>query len=343
MARRIESVHKAQLALGKHGLAKKENPTFAEFAPRYLKYSEANKPAFSVERYYIPRTLVPFFGRHRLSEITAYTLEKYKQKRLGAKLKKSSINRELGLLKSMLTTAVKWELVENNGARDARLFKLDEPPVERVLSYEEEEKLLAACDDPELLFRAPHLKPIILVAVYTGLRRSEILRLRWADIDFDNDVLIVRKSKSRAGAGRLAYLNTLLRSTLQQWRQQVQGEWVFPSPKNPQEHVGDIKHSFYRAVKIAGIPHLTFHQARHTFCTRLDAAGVSLSVIQELAGHASITVTRHYLHPAKELKRKAVELILPSRKEAEPATKAATPAAQSEIRGQEESLQLVVQ
>ncbi|MGD0921670.1 MAG: site-specific integrase [Terriglobia bacterium] len=343
MALRIESVHKAQLALGKHGLAKKENPKFSDFAARYLKYSEANKPAFTVERYYVPRALVPFLGRYRLNEISAYTVEKFKQKRLDAGLKKSSINREVGLVKSMLSTAVKWELVETNGARDAKLFKLDGPPVERVLSYEEEAKLLQACDHPELHFLAPHLKPIILVAVYTGLRRGEILRLRWADIDLDNGILIVRKSKTRAGQGRVMYVNAVLRATLQQWREEVEGEWVFPSPKNSKEHVGDIKHSFCRAVKIAEIPHITFHQLRHTFCSRLSDAGVPLAVIQELAGHASIVMTRRYMHPANELKRKAVELILAPGKVAEPATKAATTALQSGIGGQERRPQLVVQ
>jgi hypothetical protein len=99
---------------------------------------------------------------------------------------------------------------------------------------------------------------------------------------------------------------------------------VFPSPKNSKEHVGDIKHSFCRAVKIAEIPHITLHQLRHTFCTRLSEADVPLPVIQELAGHASIVMTRRYMHPANELKRKAVELILAPGKVAEPATKAAT-------------------
>jgi integrase len=352
MAVRIESVHRTQLALGKHGLAKKENPTFAKFAPRYLAYSKANKPAYTVERYYIPGTLVPFFGRSRLSEITAYSLEKYKQKRLDSGLKKSSINRELGLLKSMLSSAAKWQLIDANPARDGKLFKLDEPPSTRVLTYDEETKLLAACEDPELRLRAPHLKVLITAAICTGCRRGELLRLRWADIDFDSDILTVKKSKSRAGTGRIIYLNTLLRSTLQQWRHKVDGEWVFPSSKAPGEHIGDVKNSLRRAVKISGITPVTCHQLRHTFCSRLSDAGVPIAVIQELAGHASIVMTRRYMHPANELKRKAVELVLPTKKEkrrqkkekkAKPATKAATPAAQPEMQAQEERLQLVVQ
>jgi hypothetical protein len=114
-----------------------------------------NKPAYVVERYLIPRTLVPFFGRFRLSEITVLTVEKYKRKRLKCGLKKSSINREIGLLKSMLASAVEWGDIKRSGARDAKLFKLDEAPVGRVLSYDEEALLLEACDNPELQCLAP--------------------------------------------------------------------------------------------------------------------------------------------------------------------------------------------
>ena len=325
-ALKMQAIHRAQLALGKYGLgSKREVPKFAEFAARYLDYSRTNKSAYAVERYYIPNTLTPFFGKCRLNELTPLTVEKYKQRRLEAGLKKSSINREIGLLKSMVNTAVKWQLVDANSTRDAKLFKLDDPPVERVLSYEEEAKLLAACDLPELQCRAPHLKPIIMVALYTGLRRGEILRLRWAHIDFDNVVLTVQKSKTKAGQGRQVSLNSALRELLLVLHEGATNEWVFPSPKNPREHIGDVKNSFRRPVKISAIPHITFHQLRHTFCSRLADAGVPVAVIQDLAGHASIIMTRRYMHPANELKIKAVELLLHKEKASTPTTVSTTP------------------
>ncbi len=232
----------------------------------------------------------------------------------------------------MLNTAVKWQLLDSNPTRDGKLFKLDDPQVERVLSYGEEDKLLAACEDAELKYLAPHLKPIIMVAVYTGLRRGEILRLRWADIDFDNPMLTVRKSKTRAGKGRQISLNSMLRDVLLTLQKEASGEWVFPSPKIPHEHIGHVQNSFRRAVKISGIPHITFHQLRHTFCTRLGDAGVPFPVIQELAGHASILMTRRYLHPANELKIKDVELLLRKEKVSAPTTIPTTPAPTQTVR-----------
>jgi integrase len=323
-ARNKESVHRAQLLVGNRRAIPEENPTFAGFADHYLKYSEANKSCYGVEFYYVDRTLVPFFGDLTLNKINPLRVELFKQKRLKDGLKKSSINREVGLLKSMLATAVKWQLIEKNGAKEAKLFRLDDPSADRVLSYDEEDKLLSACDRPELLHRAPHLKSIILVALYTGLRRGEILRLRWADIDFEQDVLIVRRSKTESGRGRRVNLNSKLREILLGLCQEKCGEWLFPSPKRfqtpgeSQRHIADIKNAFRRAIRLAGIQPITFHQLRHTFCSRLANAGIPLPIIQDLAGHASIMMTRRYTHPSSDLKQKAVETLLKGRTDVNP-------------------------
>ncbi len=329
-ARDEEAKHRADLLRGKVSGAPSNRPTFAEFAGSYLAYSKANKLSYGVEFYYIDRTLVPFFGKLRLDRINPFELERFKRKRLEDGLKKSSINREIGLLKSMLKTAVEWELTDKNAAKEAKLFKLDEPLSDRVLSHEEECRLLTACDESELRFRAPHLKSIILIALYTGLRRGEILRLKWADIDFERNVLIVRKSKTSSGRGRRVGLNSLLRQTLLSSFEEEHGEWVFPSPKRfqtPNEaerHIGDVKNAFRRAVCLSGIEPITFHQLRHTFCSRLADAGIPMPVIQDLAGHASIIMTRRYTHPSEELKQKAVEMLVRGPTAAQPATKSAT-------------------
>ncbi len=336
-ARQKEKIHKAELLLEKRSTAPEENPTFNSFAVQYLGYSKANRPSYGVEFYYIDRTLSPFFGHLRLKQITPYHIEKFKQKRLADGLKKSSINREIGLLKSMLNRAVKWKQIHANAIQDAELFKLDDDPSDRVLSRDEEVKLLAACEGSALRYRAPHLAAIILVALYAGLRRSEILRLRWADVNFQKNVLIVQKSKTKAGKGRNVNLNSMLRQKLFALFEQEHGEWVFPSPKRfqiagqPECHISDVKNAFRRAVRLAGIKSITFHQLRHTFCSRLADAGASMPVIQELAGHASITMTRRYTHPADERKQQAVEALLRSPKEAAPATEPATELLKSHI------------
>ena len=200
----------------------------------------------------------------------------------------------------MLKTAVEWELSDKNAAKDAKLFKLDEPLSDRVLSREEEPKLLAACDQSELRYRAPHLK-----------------------------------SKTKSGRGRRVSLNSLVRQTLLPSFEKEHGEWVFPSPKRFQKpgeaerHIGDVKNAFRRAVRLSGIEPITFHQLRHTFCSRLANAGIPMPVIQDLAGHASIMMTRRYTHPSEELKQKAVEMLLGRQTVVLAATKSATKAQSS--------------
>jgi integrase len=115
---------------------------------------------------------------------------------------------------------------------------------------------------------------------------------------------------------------------LAQLHEQSHSEWVFPSPKRFQEpgeserHIQSVKNAFRRAVRLSKIAPITFHQLRHTFCSRLANAGVPMPVIQDLAGHASITMTRHYTHPADERKQKAVEGLLRGRDVTKSATEA---------------------
>jgi integrase len=98
----------------------------------------------------------------------------------------------------------------------------------------------------------------------------------------------------------------------------------FQTPGQPERHIADVKNAFRRAVRLARIKKITFHQLRRTFCSRLADAGVPLPVIQKLAGHAAITMTSRYTHPADELKQSAVEVLLKGRKGLVPATEPAT-------------------
>ena len=111
---------------------------------------------------------------------------------------------------------------------------------------------------------------------------------------------------------------------LQEAHGQAKSDWVFPYVKDREKHIQDVKNSYRRAVRLAGIKPITFHQLRHTFCSRLAAAGVDIATIQELAGHSSIVMTRRYMHPHNGLKQQAVELLAAPENGQEGATKSAT-------------------
>ena len=144
--------------------------------------------------------------------------------------------------------------------------------------------------------RVPYLKPIIIVALNTGMRRGEILRMKWADLDFSRGIVTVPEAKN--GEMRHIPMNAHLRKTLSEWRTHQTGEDVFP--------VGEFKRSWMRARKISDITRCRFHDLRHTFASRLVMAGVDLITVKELMGHKEIKMTMRYAHLSAEHKKDAV-------------------------------------
>lgn len=280
---------------------KRNSPRFEQFVPRYLEYVEANKRGLRSEKYRI-RTLAQFFSGKRLSDVTPWDVERYKAERRKT-VKAATVNRELGNFKHMLNMAVRWGMLDKNRIRDVKLLHVEKRP-ERILGRDEEERLLAACNRT----RAPHLLHIVTLALHTGMRKGEILSLEWDMVDFVERSLRIDKSKSKYGE-RTIYLNESAYRTLWQLWQERQNHFVFPNPRNPTEPIKDHKMGYWRAVKLAGIRHIRFHDLRHTFATRLVQAGVDLITVQQLLGHSSIRMTARYAHSLKENKVAAVRLL----------------------------------
>ncbi len=88
--------------------------------------------------------------------------------------------------------------------------------------------------------------------------------------------------------------------------QKRKSDFVFPSSRKPGERLGDSKVGFWRAVKLAGIPHIRVNDLRHTFASRLVRAGADLITVQHLLGHANITMTARYAHALEDGKIDAV-------------------------------------
>ena len=152
-----------------------------------------------------------------------------------------------------------------------------------------------------------HLKSILTVALNTGLRRGELLNLKWNQIDFKARMLRVEKTKS--GKMRHIPINDILFNELSRLKSENgQNSYLFFNPETGKPYL-DMKTGFKGACRRAGIKGLRFHDLRHTFATRLIQAGVDIVTVQNLLGHHSVTVTQRYTHSNDEQKRKAVELL----------------------------------
>jgi integrase len=219
-------------------------------------------------------------------------IERYKQTRKAQGRSEVTINRELAFLKNLFTLAITWGKVAENPVKQVRLFREDNART-RFLTEEEEPRLLAHCN--------AHLKPLVIAALHTGFRKSELLALRWANVDFRHRLIKVEAAYSKTHEARSVPMTETLTATLKSLK--------ISAPSDSTDLVfgyRNVTHTFARAVKRAGIAHFTFHDLRHTFASRLVMAGADLATVKELMGHKHITMTLRYTHLAPGHKRSAI-------------------------------------
>ena len=200
----------------------------------------------------------------------------------------------------MFTKAVDWEMTNEEVLKKVR--KVKQLPENnrrlRFLSSEECQSLIDACDF--------HLKPMVITALNSGMRRSEIFNLRWDQIDLKHGFILLGITKN--GERREIPINLTLRETFEALTRHIKSTYVFWHGDEGKPY-SDIKDSFNSAVKRAGIKDFKFHDLRHTFASHLVMAGVDLTTVKELLGHKTLTMTLRYAHLAPSHKVNAVEML----------------------------------
>ncbi len=267
---------------------------FQDFEEEYLGWSRVNKRSHKTDEQWFKRLREAFKGK-TLDEITTREIEGFKSQ-LAAELAPATVNRHLALLKHMYTLALRWGKAKTNPVKTVRLFKENNARV-RYLTENEEARLFLAC--PE------RYRPIVTIALHTGLRQGELLRMRWRDVDFGPGILTVERSKH--GEALRVPMNSLVKETL--YRLPRNGHQVFAwhNGRTP----SDVSHAFAEITKRAGISDFRFHDLRHTFASRLVMAGVDIRTVQELLGHKTIQMTLRYTHLSPDHKQAAVERLIP--------------------------------
>lgn len=284
---------------GKHQV-QREKITFKNMADLFLeKYSKVNKKSWNTSDWVYLRRLKPKFGNHELSRISPEMIEEYKAERLATGIKKCSVNREVSCLRKIFNVAIDWAYAADNPVRKVKLYSEKENIRERILAEDEEERLLSVSYQ--------HLKPMLIVALNSGMRKSEVFNLKWQNVNFETRQISIKESKG--GRERKIPINSTLSSLLHALKSRNgQSEYVFTNPKTGKPFT-DVKKSFDTACTNADIDDLRFHDLRHTFATRLVRRGVDLVIIKELMGHASIVTTQRYLHSQADVKFQAVEAL----------------------------------
>jgi integrase len=213
--------------------------------------------------------------------------------------KNAYINKVLNVFKAMFTKAVEWEMVEEDVLRRVRKVKmLRENKRLRYLTVEECRTLIDACDK--------HLKPIVITALNTGMRRGEILGLQRKHLDLTHGFILLDKTKN--GDRREIPINKTMQELFESIPKRLDSTYIFCHKESGLPY-GDIKHSFDKARKRTKLDDLHFHDLRHTFASHLVMAGVDLTTVKELLGHKDIKMTLRYAHLAPSHKMKAVDIL----------------------------------
>jgi integrase len=199
-----------------------------------------------------------------------------------------TINREMTALRSLLSFAVNEKYLSANPASKPRHFEANKRL--RFLTVEEAARLL----DLARRRRSTIIYPLILLALDTGMRRGEILALRWDELDFVNNRIWVRRSKN--GEPRHIPMTARVREALQKHPRRIGHSLVFVGRTKAGRVSNGIREVFVDLLDEAGIKDFTFHDLRHTFASHLVMAGVDLYAVAKLLGHKDVKQTQRYAH-----------------------------------------------
>lgn len=279
---------------------------------------------------YIHRNVVPTLGNYTLQQLTGTQIQKlYTQLRHNG-ISPNTIHLIHTILNAAFGDAVKWHRIALNPCQHLTAPRAQKTEM-RYITHEQAMQLVEAA-------RGYRIETILLVAVTLGLRRGEILGLHWDDIDFEQGMLHVSRTVSyipphtgarhmhletdpkTATSKRTIILPTFLQEALKAHRLQQRQErvkagkaWeqhqlVFCGPLGKHINPSSLWTQFKHALQKAGLPDMRFHDLRHSAATILLSMGVNVKVIQELLGHANISITLNiYSHVTPAMQQNAMK------------------------------------
>lgn len=287
---------KNDILIEKYGFTKpKKAILFEKFAKDYFELHSREKKSCETDGFHIER-LKSFFNGKYLSSITPEVVERYKSKRK-KEVSSATVNRELACLKNMFSKAIDWGKAERNPVKRVEFFR-ENSIKERILADEEIKRLMEAADCSE----SEYLKLFLIIALNTGMRRSEILSLKRENVNFTKKFILLEDSKS--GKLRKVPMNEIVAGAIKRVDQDT--EYIFFNKKT-KTRVKNVIKSYITACKRAGIKDVNIHALRHTAATKMiNEAGVDVVTAGRILGHSSIKMTLRYCHPSEETMQRAV-------------------------------------
>jgi len=252
------------------------------------------------------------YGDRIMTDIDIFDIRDQIDEMLDDDQRPTTINRKKAVLSSVFKYALSRGYIDENIVRNV-IIDDDSRQRDRVLSDEERVKLLEACKSSQW----NKLYLLVLAALTTGARKSELLGLRWNDISFKESV--ARLPDTKNGTSRTLSFPPVVMTEFKRF-QEIGNGLIFESDRKPNQPK-DIRRSWAKALKEARISAVdvlhndgsiklekfTFHCLRHGFCTALSDAGKELSQIGKMAGHKSLQTTMRYIHQGNDQKQLIVD------------------------------------
>jgi integrase len=293
--------------------------SFSKAAEEYLAIKQAKiaKATLSIERYNVSH-LLPVFGRKLLCDITAMDIRRFQDSRIASGTASVTINKEVGTLRAILRRNMLWEHLRC----DVSLLKIFDAPGQAI-DKDQEQALLQACKES----RSRILYVVVILALCTAMRLSEVRFLTWARLNLAKAELTVGDSKTPTGMGRKIMLNNraldVLRTWADQFPQRDPKHYVFPVEKcsgpnpagtltyyeqDPTKPIGSWKKAWESACRRSGVK-IRYHDLRHTAITRMLEAGIPLQTVAAIVGWSASTMylmAKRYAHIGQSAMRDAV-------------------------------------
>ena len=271
--------------------SKPKPKTLSQFIMEFLSYAKATYAKPTVDIFAIGlKHLQVISGDCLLTQLSPQHIDRYKSQRLSS-VSPTTVNVEVRGLRAVLNVALRWKLIDDNPFSKVQLIRIAEQPP-TFFSKADFQNLIS-------VIKENWLKELVVLSVLTGMRRGELINLRWQEIDLQRKLLHIQSNatfKTKQGKQRTLPLSEVAFQLLSARHRLSVCEYVF-SLKEEKVKESFVSHKLKDYIRDAGLNEkLHFHSLRHTFASWLVQDGVSLYEVQKLLGHSNIAVTQVYSH-----------------------------------------------
>ena len=266
----------------------------------YLPFAKIHKRSWSRDEILYRLRIKPKFGDKKLADITRYQAQQFQNALSGEKISPATNDHHLRLLKRFLSLAVQWEMLEKNVLSRFPLLLVDNQ-TENYLDDAALQRLMTVLQ----AYPNRMIASALMILATTGVRYAEAVFGRWDEVNLENGTWRIGGDRNKSKRQKIVYLNDSAKQILEQVGTQGKSVYLFPNPDTGKPYSNLAKQ--WRSIrKLAQLSEKTrMHDLRHTYATRILAAGRSLFEVQKLLHHADSKTTLRYSHISEQQLREA--------------------------------------